>query len=181
MQYFCYLVGQLTSQKTTQKNPQLTILHTAESRQSSRAQRRRVEIMKSAGDEEPHVQMTDEGIRTHISYHTSHTNTHVCTQNYRVNLRQSNWTMSGMIHDAWIIKYFRLWEPLKNKHVVIPNWYHNSSYGRGIWYMLIFCLRALRQSNYSALFLAVRDLWAHGGVFGLWPPRVVRCCWPEVA
>ena len=65
-----------------------------------RAQRRRVEIMKSAGDEEPHVQMTDEGIRTHISYHTSRTNTHVCTQNYRVNLRQSNWTMPGMIHNA---------------------------------------------------------------------------------
>ena len=33
--------------------------------------------------------------------------------------------------------------------------------------MLIFCLRALRQSNYSALFLALRDLWAHGGMFGL--------------
>ena len=153
MQYFCYLVGQLTSQKTTQKNPQLTILHT-ESRQSSRAQRRRVEIMKSAGDEEPHVQMTDEGIRTHISYHTLHTNTHVCTQN----LRQSNWTMPGMIHNAWIIKYFWLWEPLKIKHVVNTNWYHNSSYGRRIWYMLIFCLRALRPSDYSALFLALRDL-----------------------
>ena len=32
--------------------------------------------MKSAGDEEPHVQMTDEGIRTHISYHTSRTYKH---------------------------------------------------------------------------------------------------------
>ena len=50
-------------------------MHT-ESREISRAQRRRVEIMKSAGDEEPHVQMTDEGIRTHISYHTSRTYKH---------------------------------------------------------------------------------------------------------
>ena len=84
--------------------------------------------MKSAGDEEPHVQMTDEGIRTHITYK----HTRVYTQNYRLNLRHWNWTIPGMIHNAGIIKYFQLWEPLKNEHVVNTNWYHNSSYGRRI-------------------------------------------------
>ena len=118
---------------------------------------------------------------THFISHITYKHTRVYPQNYRLNLRHSNWTMPGMIHNAGIIKYFQLWEPLKNEHVVNTNWYHNSSYGRRIWYMLIFCLRALRQSNYSALFLALRDLWAHGGMFGLWPPRAVRCCWPEVA
>ena len=35
MQYFCYLVGQLTSQKTTQKNPQDDIAHREQAEQQS--------------------------------------------------------------------------------------------------------------------------------------------------
>ena len=33
--------------------------------------------------------------------------------------------------------------------------------------MLNFGLKTFRPSDYSALFLAVRDIWAHGGMFGL--------------
>ena len=94
---------------------------------------------------------------THFISHITYKHTRVYTQNYRLNLRHWNWTIPGMIHNAGIIKYFQLWEPLKNEHVVNTNWYHNSSYGRRIWYMLIFCFWAWRQSNYSALFLALRD------------------------